>query len=63
MKVIDSVGNSLVFNSVHDLNINENYKKVIENIYDNSKAIIQLHKDKNKINIGKRSKIWVYNFT
>ena len=52
-KTFDYVEHTAVFNSIREQGINENYVKIIENIYRNTATIIRLHKDSEKIKINK----------
>lgn len=63
-KAFDSVEHSAVFHSLWEQGINENYIKVIENVYNNwSAAIIPVDNNSNKIIIKKIVKQSVRNLS
>ena len=52
-KAFDSVEITAITNSLHEQGINETYIKLLENIYAKGTAVVRLHKDTEKIKIGK----------
>ena len=52
-KAFDSVERTAISNTLYEQGINETYKKLIDNIYANGSSVVRLHKDTEKIKIGK----------